>query len=524
MQKTLALLHRALRTDIRLLRTHLFRVGLVGVICFLLLSAQQNTWSGSPGLDFFAELQFWNFWFITFAGATFFATPISEEKEELTLGLLRIAGIGPLSLLLGKWLPRVVGALLLLSVQFPFTLLAITLGGILLDQALAAYCALAAHLLLVSAIGLLASVIAARSATACTLAGIGILAFFSAPAIALWIVGLVMRVVFIPSSAENAIVERIRYFERASALVRLDEILSTGFNEPAVGWQVLNNVGAAALLFLVARLLFNRCTRNETAALDGAPQWIGRLLRLGRTGSRRAWAHALVWKDFYYVAGGPRIVLLKIPVYASLLLFFTLISYSGYSWQYFTINEFGEFTMGCALFVLLFEAALVAARSFRIEQKSLTWPTLMTLPRSIPELAYAKLGGGVLGLFPAGAYFLFGALLGAESVFDFIGDVVFDDEGFFVLIYAATQIVLFLHLTTLLSVTWSWAAWPVAIFFAGFFVIMGNMLLLACIEMGPNIGPTGAAPILLVLSFVASSLILAVHVWIGVRLAALAAE
>jgi hypothetical protein len=524
MQKTLALLHRALRTDVRQLRTHLFRCGLVGVICALLMDAQQNTWSGAPGLVFFSELQFWNFWFITFAGATFFATPISEEKEELTLGLLRIAGIGPLTLLLGKWLPRVIGALLLLSVQFPFTLLAITLGGVLLDQALAAYCALAAHLLLVSAIGLLASVVAARSATACTLAGIGIVAFFSAPYIALFCAELGIDLGFIPAASEVAIDERIRDFARASALVRLDEILTTGFNEPAIGWQVLNNTAAAALLFVAAWLLFDVCTRNETAALDGGPQWIARLLRLGRTGSRRAWPRAIVWKDFYYVAGGPRIVLLKLPVYALLLFVVVLFSYSGYSWNYFTMREFGEFTMGCALFVLLLEAALIAARTFRLEQKAHTWPTLMTLPRSIPEVAYPKLAGAALGMLPAGAFFFLGALIAPETIFEFFEEVVFDDEGFFILLYLLTQLALFLHFTALLSVTWNWAAWPVAIFFGGFFVIMGNILLMACIEMGPSVGPTGAAPILLVLSFVAGSLILAVHVWIGVRLASLAAE
>lgn len=524
MQKTLALLHRALRTDVRLLRTHLFRGGLVGVICVLLLDAQQNSWSGAPGLEFFSALQYWNFWFITFAGATFFATPITEEKEELTLGLLRIAGIGPLALLTGKWLPRLIGALLLLSVQFPFTLLAITLGGVLLDQALAAYCALAAHLMVVSAIGLLASVVAARSATACTLGGLGIVAFFTAPAIALWMTELAIDLGFVPAVWETAIDERIRYFERASALVRLGEILTTGFNEPAMGWQVLNNIVAAVVLFLAAWLLFNPCTRNETAALDGGPRWVARLLRLGRTGSRRAWDSALAWKDFYYVAGGPRIVLLKLPFYGVLLIACSLISYSGYWWSYFTIREFGEFTMGCSLFVLLLEAALIAARVFRIEQKAHTWPGLMTLPRSLPEVAYPKLLGSALGMLPACAFFLFGALLAPETVFDFIGEAVFDDEGFFILLYLFTQLVLFLHLTSLLSVSWSWAAWPVAIFFAGFFVIMGNLLLLACIEMGPSIGPSGAAPILLVLSFVASSLILAVHVWIGVRLAALAAE
>ena len=438
--------------------------------------------------------------------------------------MLRIAGIGPLSLLLGKWLPRVIGALLLLSVQFPFTLLAITLGGILLDQALAAYCALAAHLVLVSAIGLLASVVAARSATACTLAGIGILAFLSTPSIALSIVALVMRFVFVPPSLEITIVERIGSIGRASAVVRLDEILSTGFNEPAVGWQVLSNLGAAALLFLVAWLLFDRCTRNETAALDGGPQWIGRLLRLGRSGSRRAWQAALMWKDFYSIAGGPWVMAVKVIVYGFLLALFTAIMYAA-NWQYLGASDVGNFTMGLSIWVLLFECALIAARTFRQEQRGQTWPSLMMLPQSVAELAYTKLLGAMLGLGPVVAYFLLGALFAPETIIGFLEEVVFDSEGFFILLYVLTQFVLFLHVTALLSVVWSWAAWPVSIFFAGFFVLMGNFMLIACLETAPgSFGPSGVAPVMLVLSFVACSLIFAVHIWIGARLSAIGAE
>jgi len=44
-----------------------------------------------------------NFCFITLGGVGYFATAITEEKEELTLGLLKMADIGPLTLLLGKY-------------------------------------------------------------------------------------------------------------------------------------------------------------------------------------------------------------------------------------------------------------------------------------------------------------------------------------------------------------------------------------------------------------------------------------
>lgn len=522
MQKTLALLHRALRTDVRLLRTHVFRGGLIGVILLLLWNAHDQTWAGSPGLEFFSWLQFWNFWFITFAGATFFATPISEEKEELTLGLLRIAGIGALTLLLGKWLPRVIGALLLLTVQFPFTLLAITLGGILLDQALAAYCALAAHLLLVSTIGLLASVIAARSTGASVLAGVLLLLWLASPIFiellgaalaALWIIPDGMRQSFAVVGEDAA---------RLTAMYRLDEILQTGFDQPPLGRQVIANTAAALLLFVGAWLLFDVCTRNETAAHEGA-RWTGRLMRMGRRGSRRSWDAALLWKDFYGVAGGPRMTLLKLPVYGLLLVVTFLAFFTGRTLDWGDLKYIGAFTMVSALLVLLFEMALIAGRTFRQETMSGTWPSLMMLPKSLPETAYAKLLGAALGLAPVIGFLLAGAVLSPEAVSDFFEYMVFDDEGFFVLVFVLLQVLLFLHVTVLLSVTWSWGSWPVSIFFAGFFVIMGNILVFACIETGPMLG-SGVAPVMFVLSFVTSSLILAVHVWIGLRLSALAGE
>ena len=55
----------------------------------------------------------------------------AEEKEEQTLGLLRMTGLNALSILLGKSTSRLLGALLLLLAQFPFTIFAITLAHLL---------------------------------------------------------------------------------------------------------------------------------------------------------------------------------------------------------------------------------------------------------------------------------------------------------------------------------------------------------------------------------------------------------
>ncbi|MGH7127123.1 MAG: hypothetical protein ACREIV_01050, partial [Planctomycetaceae bacterium] len=164
---TLALMVRSLRTETRALLPHLMRFFLVAVIFWALAMAHLNQFSfGAPGLQFFELISYMNFVFITIGGVSIFATCLTEEKEEMTLGLLRMAGLNPISILLGKAVPRLVTASLLLTAQVPFTLLAITLGGVTLSQVWAAYLALLAYLCLVASIGVFSSVWCRRSSSA----------------------------------------------------------------------------------------------------------------------------------------------------------------------------------------------------------------------------------------------------------------------------------------------------------------------------------------------------------------------
>src|SRR5947209_46324 len=125
----IVLFSRALRTDTRSLSIYLARAALMGLFVFSLVSTQQLArfgMFGAPGLQFFSGVVAINFWFITLAGLSYFASAITEEKEEMMLGLLKMTGLSPVSILLGKSTSRLLGAVLLLAVQFPFTMLAVT--------------------------------------------------------------------------------------------------------------------------------------------------------------------------------------------------------------------------------------------------------------------------------------------------------------------------------------------------------------------------------------------------------------
>jgi len=157
----LALFVRSLREDSRSKAVYWARSGMGAFILLVLAGfAMANTWAGSPGRTFFTEIVILQAVSITFIGLSYFASAIAEEKEEQTLGLLRMTDLNPLSILLGKSTSRLCGALLLLACQFPFTVFAVTLGGISLGQIAATYFSLGAYTFMLCNIALLGSVLA----------------------------------------------------------------------------------------------------------------------------------------------------------------------------------------------------------------------------------------------------------------------------------------------------------------------------------------------------------------------------
>ena len=125
-----ALFFRSLRGDSRSVWVHLAWLFLLLVIYIALWFAQvQADYLGAPGRNFFRYVIYLNAIFVTLLGVSYFSSAISEEKEEDTLGLMTMAGISPLGILLGKSTTRLFQVFLLLALQYPFTLLAITLGG-----------------------------------------------------------------------------------------------------------------------------------------------------------------------------------------------------------------------------------------------------------------------------------------------------------------------------------------------------------------------------------------------------------
>lgn len=486
--KTWALANRGLHLHARLLRMHLLRLGVVVVVWLALFGAHASALSvGAPGLILFSWLTYTTLVFATFAGATFFATAITEEKEEQTLGLLTLANIRPAALILGTFLPRLVSAVLIFTVAAPFTLLSITLGGVTWSQVWAAYWTLLAHVVFMGSVGLFFSVVCRTSAGAIAWSIVAMLLYFVLPPM-LWS----MRPSVIPATASPSlplILGTIETLNQASAFVRVEQILSTGFADTAFGAQVVWNLAASSGLMALSLVLFGPFNRNVQGAVE-QPPLLDRALRF-RRGSRRPWRQSIAWKDFHSLAGGWEWLLLRAFTFLLAAGLWALVDSD------FTVSDQLRRAFGGFLVVLMLwgaipvELTVLAARLFRKEIKEGTWPTLAGLPISIPRLALAKLTGGAIGLAPALGCVLLGTAIAPDAVFE-------AGRGAELLgiaaVYAAyfAFFLVFLHLTALYSILFNaWAGVLLALVtvsfsqcFIGPLLFMPMMLLLAVDGMG----------------------------------------
>ncbi|MBA4031383.1 MAG: hypothetical protein C0478_10915 [Planctomyces sp.] len=429
-----ALLGRSLRLDARQIAPNLFRLGFVVALYFALLIAQVEAGSfGAPGLRFFQNIAWLNFLVILFSGVTYFSTAITEEKEEATLGLLRMAGISPLGVLLGKSTSRLISALILLAIQIPFTLLAITLGGATLDQILAAYVALGAFIILLANAGLLSSVICARGGTAAALTCFWVGIYFTLPLLAMYVSSEIRSAGGPTPGLATWTVATTDYLAQSSIATELSKIVTSGYGDfsdvipvdedglPLSSWnwavwqarlnmlatpQVISNVLGGLFLFGISWLLFDRLTRYERPGLV-AERNIFMPLKIGksqRSPVGQAWANPFIWKDFYFIAGGPRWLILRqvlVWIVAFLLhLWFALTNTPRGDLGIFELGQFFGIALGIFIFMIIVEAAIYSSRIFQTELQNQTLSALLMLPRSIGFICYSKGLGCALGLVP----------------------------------------------------------------------------------------------------------------------------
>lgn len=471
-----ALFFRSLRSDGRSIWVHLSWLFLLLVIYIAMLFAQeQSRFRGAPGLQFFRTVIYLDAAFVTLLGISYFSSAISEEKEEDTLGLMTMAGISPLGLLLGKSTTRLFQVFLLLAVQYPFTLLAITLGGLMPDQIYSAYAALLAYTALLANAGLLFSVLSRRNRDASAMTVLWLVAYIFGPLFAL--VGLAsIRYTSDPfwsewSATLSPILEWVSQISVFTELYRATETGSQFEWTP----QLISNSVAALLFFLLSWCLF--CYVSHEAAPETANRSLvpKRTSRLRWFSAGRAWNLALSWKDFHFIAGGWFSILIRCGLYLGL---FGLAVGATIPWdqpkEYREIR-WHDVTYGYEIFVVpLFavDCILCASRVFNEEIRHQTLASLLMLPRSIPHLVYSKIAGCLFGLIPGAIAVAASFLLlpgGYDNLTSWIGE-----PGAW---WFGLNLILMIHLCLVASLYLRWGAIAMAFGLTSGSMMLSTMLL-----------------------------------------------
>ena len=478
-----ALFFRSLRGDSRSLWVHLLWLFLLLVIYVALWIAQeQSAFFGAPGLNFFRSVIYLNAIFLTLLGVSYFSSAISEEKEEDTLGLMTMAGISPLGILLGKSTTRLFQVFLLIAVQYPFTLLAITLGGLMPDQIYAAYAALLAYTLLLANAGLFCSVLSRRSRDASGLTTLMLIAYIFIPLFAfvghqlLMFPGGTMSVNPAWIALAPTLKPILLWISRTSVFGQLYQVTETGYQ---FGWtpQLVANSLGGIFFFLMSWWLFQfvshePATEATTRAL--VPRKTGRLRLFG---AGRTWNSALTWKDFHFVAGGWFGIVMRCGLYIGL---YWLAFAASYPWEQNVGSRqirWQDVTYGYQIFVpplFAVDCALCASRVFQEEIRHQTLASLLMLPRSVTHLCYTKLAGCLFGLIP-GIVALFTAFFLLSGATHNHNNEM--NQGF--AWWYAANLLLAVHLCLVFSLYVRWGALA-----AAFAATFGSMFVtVMCVEM-----------------------------------------
>ncbi len=513
LQGLLALFVRSLREENRRISTYVVRIALIGFILILIaINHQASQFGGSaPGLRVFQSVTVFNLVFIVVLGLGYFSSAITEEKEDGTLGLLRMTDLNPLSILLGKSTSRLIGFLMLLLVQVPFVLLCVALGGVGWQQIFSCYLILLSFTFLLGNLALIFSVICARTpvSVAWTLAVL-ILVFGG-----VWFLGNLLNEAIDTDLGLSALGNLIW---KGNPINSLMEVFKLGFNDTLVT-QPLSNIIAGILCFFIAWSVFDRYNQGEGRAASPGPKkprWVS------SQGSRpstkpRPQGLAITWREFYYEWGGT----------ARLWLTLTLILiFSGVALGIGSILSHSspprEAVAGTFIAIGLMWAGIQwmveMATVFKHERRNQTWSALSLLPKSIPRIAYEKVLACLVATLPGILVAAFGFFIIADEILDgFRWQNV--DEMLLVFALGLGWFLFLSHLIVYLSLFLKWGALPVSLVCAFMAQILISILG-GLVAFGMR-SPMGIFTVWMIMLFGAAT---ALHVMIGMRLAALAAK
>lgn len=430
-----ALFIRSVREDLRAKFTPIVWSTLVLVILFFIaMNQRQFARSPAPGLQVFFIVMLVNLGGLVLAGLTTFCSAITEEKEDDTLGLLRMTNLSPVAILFGKGISRFGSGALLLLAQLPFSMLCVTLGGVSIAHILKGYEVLLCTLFLLCNLGLLMSVIAKKTgiAVAYTLA-VGVLIYFVAPFTYIWQTQAYRRSVP-PTGLWYDFLGQL--FANNPVWILGSMLFGGPGQMPIADNPLLSHAIAGTTFFLLAWALFGRfCSGTaDTAPRKKRSPKSTDALRMPRPGSR-----AIAWKDFWFLIGGRRGLVVRYIGYGVII--FGITGFMLYENSRTDAEDVGAMFVVLAGMCIGVELVLIGARIFGIERKMLTLSSLLTLPLPLGRIIRHKLIGALPSFIPGLTFVVIGMTLCPGNVKEFFRDIerIRTDE-FFLLIFCGLHI------------------------------------------------------------------------------------
>lgn len=419
-----ALLIRMLREDAMRLRLHLGRIGFLGLTVFPLIStyASMNRQSAA-GLGYFQAIIWLDLIFLLTVTSGLYSSAICEEREQGTLGLLKMTGVSRLAILLGKSTSRLITTLGFLLIQLPFVALSVTMGGVSLNQVLSAMFSIGAFSILLCNWGLFCSLACNTTRAASFLTGFWIWAYLLLPRVLGWILSGVAPLLQagVLNRCLTWVLDVIAEVNETTIFNRLAVIQQTGFSGDYLSLQVVSNMAAGMLLFGISWLLFERWTRNPEPVIDQRSSLLYSRIGFRRKQpqarvSGRVWRNPFAWQEYSFVQGGNSRWFLRWivpPCLAGLVIvcMHVMVAWSLGTIKGPTIEEQVEIFVGTILGItaVFFAAESLSgsSRMFGDEYREGTLTTLLLLPLSIGHVELQKVLGEVRGMIP---YFFWGVV------------------------------------------------------------------------------------------------------------------
>ncbi|MDX1970059.1 MAG: hypothetical protein SFV23_22990 [Planctomycetaceae bacterium] len=365
----------SLVNDSRRAGLHAVRFGLVLVLYLAIVVTHLLSTTTAAGLPLFRAQLLITAFYLSVNAIFGFSQSIAEEREDESLGLMRLAGVSALAILFGKTLSRLIDAGLLIAIQLPFTIVAVTLGGVSIPQVSAAYGALFAYLWLLATIGIAASVRAPSGGAAARWTGI-FLAIYVLPPF------LSMLTTRMPSPLLR------QFYDLFSLPLRFMTVTESAFNDPVWCWPILFALAFGMGCLIDAWRMFDRVAVGREVIGK-----VSLLPPLRKHAPRRAWDLPILGRVFQFETGGKRWVYFRAGAQLAILAAMFLVQE--------TPGRCFVWALLWGGLLCLFDATWSASGLFRNEIREQTWSTLVQTPRGLVNIVTEKWIGWALGLAPS---------------------------------------------------------------------------------------------------------------------------